>query len=95
MKLTRFIYVQNIWVNQNISFWLEKRENVGIKHLNDQEAFIECSNRMDYVYEDIDEYNSTKKIKILIVSDDMIADIMRVIRNSKLLWKNCLLYAEN
>ena len=42
---------------------IEKRENTGIKHLNDQKAFIECLNSMDDVYEDIDEYNSTKKIK--------------------------------
>ena len=31
---------------------------------------------MDDVYEDIDEYNPTRKRKILIVSDDVIADIM-------------------
>ena len=42
---------------------IEKRENTGIKHLNDQKAFIECLNSMDDVYGDIDEYNSTKKIK--------------------------------
>ena len=41
-----------------------------------KKAFIECSNSMDDVYEDIDEYNPTRKRKILIVSDDVIADIM-------------------
>ena len=55
---------------------IEKRENAGIKHLNDQKAIIECSNSMDDVYEDIDDYNPTRKRKILIVFDDMIADIM-------------------
>ena len=39
-------------------------------------AFIECSNTMDYVYENIDEYNPNRQRKILIVFDDMIADIM-------------------
>ena len=48
-------------------------ENVGIKHLK---AFIECSNTMDDVYENIDTYNPNKKRKILIVCDDIIADIM-------------------
>ena len=55
---------------------IKKRENVGTKHLNDSNAFIECTNTMDDVYENIDDYNPSKKRKILIVFDDMIADIM-------------------
>ena len=55
---------------------IKKREDTGIKHLNDTKAFIECSNTMDNVYENVDEYNATRKIKILIVFDDMISDIM-------------------
>ena len=31
---------------------------------------------MDDVYEDVDDYNPTRKGKVLIVLDDMIADIM-------------------
>ena len=57
-------------------YLIKNRENVGIKHLNDSNAFIECSNTMDDVYENIDDYNSSRKRKILIVFDDMIADIM-------------------
>ena len=57
-------------------FLIKKREDAGIKHLNDTEAFIECSNTMDDVYENIDDYNPSRKRKILIVFDDMIADIM-------------------
>ena len=52
------------------------RENTGIKHLNDLKAFIECSNTMNDVYENIDNCNLKRKRKILIVFDDMIADIM-------------------
>ena len=52
------------------------RKNAGIKHLNDSKAFIECSNTMGDVYENIDDYNPNRKRKILIVFDDMIADIM-------------------
>ena len=51
-------------------------ENVGIEHLNDSKAFIECSNTMNDVYENIDNYNLNKRRKILIVFDDMIVDIM-------------------
>ena len=53
-----------------------KRKDPGTKHLNDPNAFIECSNMMDDVYENIHDYNSSRKRKILIVFDDMIADIM-------------------
>ena len=31
-------------------FLIKKRENAGTKHLNDPNAFIECSNTMDDVY---------------------------------------------
>ena len=54
---------------------IKKRENAWIKHLNDSNAFIEC-NTIDDVYENIDDYNPSRKRKILIVFDDMIADIM-------------------
>ena len=57
-------------------YLIKKRENVGIKHLNNPNAFIECSNTVDDVYENINDYNSNRKRKILIVFDDMIADIM-------------------
>ena len=56
-------------------FLIKKREDAGIKHLNDPNAFIECSNTMDDVYENIDDYNSNRKWKVLIVFDEMIADI--------------------
>ena len=55
---------------------IEKREDVGTNHFNDPSAFIECSNTMDDVYQNIDDYNPSRKRKLLIVFDDMIADIM-------------------
>ena len=57
-------------------YLIKNRENAGIKHLNDSKAFIECSNAMDDVYENIDDYNPNRKRKILIIFDDMIVDIM-------------------
>ena len=57
-------------------FFIKKREDAGIKQLNDLNAFIECSNTMDDVYENTDDYNPSIKRKILIVFDDMIADIL-------------------
>ena len=58
--------------NSKYKTLIKKRENAGIKHLNDPNAFIKCSNTMDNVH----DYNSSRKRKILIVFDDMIADIM-------------------
>ena len=54
--------------------WL--KNDVGIKHVNNPNAFIECSNTMDDVYENIHDYNPSRKRKMLILFDDMIADIM-------------------
>ena len=51
---------------------IKNRETAGIKHLNDSKAFIECSNTMNDVYENTDNYNPKRKRKILIVFDDMI-----------------------
>ena len=46
------------------------------RNLNDPDAIIECSNTMNGVYKNIGNYNPNRKRKILIVFDDMIADIM-------------------
>ena len=56
--------------------FLIKKCKDATKHLNDLKAFIECSNTMDDVYENIDDYNSNRQRKFLIVFDDIIADIM-------------------
>ena len=45
-------------------------------HVNNPNAFIECSNTMDDIYENINDYNPGRKRKILIVFNDMITDIM-------------------
>ena len=58
-------------------FLVKKCEDVGIKHVNNSNAFTECSNTMENVYENTDDYNPIRKRKKLIVFDDMIADIMK------------------
>ena len=55
---------------------IKKLEDVGIKQCNDPNAFVECSNTMDVVYEDIDGYNTRREKKILIVFDARIAEIV-------------------
>ena len=53
---------------------------MGINHFNDPKAFTDYSNDM-HVYKNIGDYNPDKENKILIVFDDLIADI---INNKKL-----------
>ena len=72
----------------------KKREEAGIKNLNDPSAFIEYSNTMDDIYNNIDDYNPKRKRKILIVFDDMIADITTDKRFQAII-KNYLLDAEH
>ena len=54
---------------------------MGINHFKDPKAFIDYSNDTHNVYKNIDDYNPDKENKILIVFDDMIADM---IHNKKL-----------
>ena len=62
-------------------YLIDKRESTRLKHFNDPKAFLEYSNDMQDVYKNINYYNSNKDRKILIVFDDMIADM---INNNKL-----------
>ena len=55
---------------------IDKREGAGFKECNCSKAFIEYSNDIDEIYENIEEYNAEKKRKRLIVFDGMIADIL-------------------
>ena len=51
-------------------FLTNKRESS--KQFNDSKGFIEYSNDMNDIYENIEEYNPNKKLKTLIFFDDMI-----------------------
>ena len=57
-------------------FVIKKREDTGQKYLNDPGAFINYSNTMDDVYNNVHDYNAKRKRKVLIVFDHMIADIV-------------------
>ena len=62
-------------------YLIDKPEKVGLDHFKDPKAFMEYSNDMEDVYKNIENYNPGKKRKILIMIDDMIADM---INNKKL-----------
>ena len=58
-------------------YLIHKREQAGIKNVNDPHAFIEYSSDMNDALDDINNYNKNRDKKVLIIFDDMIADIMR------------------
>ena len=62
-------------------YLIKIREKVGLDHHDDPKAYIEYSNDMCDVYKNINYYNSDKENKILIVFDNIIADM---IHNKKL-----------
>ena len=62
-------------------YLINKREGAGIGHFSDPEAFTACSNDMHDVYKNINDYNPYKENKILVVFDDVIAEM---INNKKL-----------
>ena len=62
---------------EKYQYLINKREQAGTKNLNDPHAFIEYSNDMNDVLENINNYYKNRDKKVLIIFDDMIADIMR------------------
>ena len=57
-------------------FLINKRESTGLNHFNDAKAFIEYSSDMQNVSKNIDHYNADKERKILILFDNMTADMI-------------------
>ena len=71
-----YLYAKDI-DEDKYQYLINKREQAGIKNLNDPHAFIGYSNDMNDVLEDINNYNKKRNKKVLIIFDDMIADIMK------------------
>ena len=71
-----YIYAKDLY-EAKYQYLINKREKVGVDHFNDSKAFMEYSN-MDVqdIDKNIEEYNPDKKRKVLIVFDDMIADMI-------------------
>ena len=73
-----YLYAKDI-CEPKYEYLINKREQAGIKNLNDPHAFIEYSdddiNNYNKMLDDINNYNKNRDKKVLIVFDDMIADI--------------------
>ena len=74
------MYTEDLY-EENYEYLINKRESAGMNHFSDPKTIIEYSNDMHDVFRYINYYNPDKKSKILIVFDDMIADM---INNRKL-----------
>ena len=57
-------------------FLINKLERTRLKNLNDSKSFIEYSNDMYDLYKNVEKYKPNKKRKILIVFDNIIADML-------------------
>ena len=57
-----YLYVKDL-SKRKYEFLIEKREDAGTKHFSDPNAIIECSNTMNDVYENIDDYNPNRQRK--------------------------------
>ena len=55
---------------------ISKHEGVGIKHYKDSKAFIEYTNDLADIYENLEEFNLNNDRQILIAFDDLIADML-------------------
>ena len=75
-----YLYAKDPY-EKKYQYLIDKREKVGLNHFNDPKAFMEYSNDMQDVYKNIEDYNPIKKREVLIVFDDMFADM---INNNKL-----------
>ena len=51
------------------------REKIGMENLKNPKVFTDYSQTIDNVFENLEDYNPTKKRKVLIVFDDLVADM--------------------
>ena len=60
MILAKFICMRDL-SEPKYEYLIKKHEDAGMKHLNNPNAFIECSNMMDDIYKNINDYNPSRK----------------------------------
>ena len=73
--MTKFSYTLKIHLNQSINCLLIKEKKEEWKKIENLKVFNDYSQTSDDDCENLEDYNPAKKRKVLIVFDDMIADI--------------------
>ena len=69
-----YLYAKDL-AEPKYEYLINKREQAGLKNLDDPKAFTEYSDDMEDVLDDINNYNKNRDKKVLTVFDDMNADI--------------------
>ena len=67
-----YLYVKGLFESK-YQLLINKRDKVGIKKLKNLKVFNDSSQTIDDVYKNLEEYNPTRKRRVLIVFDDMIS----------------------
>ena len=67
-----YFYVKDPFKSK-YQFLINRREKAGIEKLKNPKALIDYSQTVDHVYENLEDYNPTKKRRVLIVFDDKIS----------------------
>ena len=70
-----YLYAKDTYETK-YQYLINKGEKVGLDHFDDPKAFMEYSNDMQDVYKNTEDYYPIKKRKVLIIFDDMIADML-------------------
>ena len=69
-----YLYVKDP-LESNYQLLIKGGAKVGIENLKNSEACIDYSRKIDNVYENLEDYNQTKKRRVLIMFDDMIPNM--------------------
>ena len=76
----KYLYAKDPYKAKH-QYLINKCEKVGLEHYDDPKVFIEYSNDMQDVYKIIEEYSLGKKRKVVIVFDEMIANMINNKKN--------------
>ena len=69
-----YLYVKDPFKSK-YQLFIDGKEKVEIKNLENTKAFIDYSETIDDVYENLEDYNPAKKRRVLIVFEDLITDL--------------------
>ena len=69
-----YLYVKDSFESK-YQLLINRREKVGTRMLKNLKAFIDYSQTIDDVYEHLEDYDPIKKRRVLVVFDDIIADM--------------------
>ena len=69
-----YLYVKDPFKSK-YQLFIDGKEKVEIKNLENTKAFIDYLETIDDVYENVEDYNPAKKRRVLTVFEDLITDM--------------------